>query len=189
MPPLAVFVKAVFSGNLYRALVSLRARVAEKHIYIARRFAERLGEIRLHLCVVVIRCVLELADLPANRLYPVLIAVAEGVRADPRAKVYIPLAVFVRGVFALSAVHYQRISSVGGHYILVELLDSIHNILSRVQAIIIVPAPVSVRSSISIEWGIRPSMMLVLRTPRRTASTQQSILGIIPPEIMPCLFR
>ena len=40
-----------------------------------------------------------------------------------------------------------------------------------------------------MEWGIRPSMITVLCTPRRTASTQQSILGIMPPEMMPCRFK
>lgn len=39
----------------------------------------------------------------------------------------------------------------------------------------IVPKPSSVNNSIRIECGIRPSIMLVWRTPRRTASTQQSI--------------
>ena len=40
-----------------------------------------------------------------------------------------------------------------------------------------------------MEWGVRPSMIWALPTPRRTASTQQSILGIIPPEIMPSFFK
>lgn len=40
--------------------------------------------------------------------------------------------------------------------------------------------PSSVSISIRMEWGIRPSMMWVRLTPRRTASTQQSIFGNHP---------
>ena len=36
-----------------------------------------------------------------------------------------------------------------------------------------------------MEWGIRPSRMTAERTPERTASTAQSILGIIPPWMTP----
>ena len=52
-----------------------------------------------------------------------------------------------------------------------------------------VPMPSSVNSSTRMEWGVRPSMIWALPTPRRTASTQQSILGIMPPEMMPSFFR
>ena len=49
--------------------------------------------------------------------------------------------------------------------------------------------PLSVSSSTRMEWGLRPSSMTALCTPLRMASTQQSIFGIIPPEMMPSLIR
>lgn len=45
----------------------------------------------------------------------------------------------------------------------------------------IVPTPSLLSSSIRIEWGTRPSCILALSTPWRTASTQQSTFGIMPP--------
>ena len=40
-----------------------------------------------------------------------------------------------------------------------------------------------------MEWGMRPSRMMVEWTPERTASTEQSILGIMPPRMTPSLIR
>ena len=48
-----------------------------------------------------------------------------------------------------------------------------------------VPTPASVSSSVSREWDTLPSRMTAEPTPERTLSTQQSTLGIIPPEITP----
>ena len=49
-----------------------------------------------------------------------------------------------------------------------------------------VPAPSSVRISIRMEWGTRPSMMIALSTPQWMASMQHSTLGIMPPAITSC---
>ena len=53
------------------------------------------------------------------------------------------------------------------------------------QPVIMVPTPSSVSSSISSECGCRPSMMCVALTPWLSERTQQSILGIMPPAMMP----
>ena len=51
---LAVFVKAVFTGDLYRTFVGFSAGVAEKHIGVTRSIAQCLSEVRLYFCVIVI---------------------------------------------------------------------------------------------------------------------------------------
>src|SRR5665647_1934056 len=50
-----------------------------------------------------------------------------------------------------------------------------------------VPTPWAVNSSSSTQCGTRPSMMTTASTPASTTSMQPSILGIMPPEIVPCL--
>ena len=40
-----------------------------------------------------------------------------------------------------------------------------------------------------MEWGMRPSRMWTRYTPPAMASTQHSILGIMPPEMMPWATR
>ena len=49
------------------------------------------------------------------------------------------------------------------------------------------PTPASVSSSMRMECFFRPSRIWALLTPLRTAWTQQSILGIMPPEMTPSL--
>ena len=51
----------------------------------------------------------------------------------------------------------------------------------------IVPMPLSDKVSTKMECATLPSMMNTFFTPRRIASLQQSIFGIIPPEMIPCL--
>ncbi len=50
-------------------------------------------------------------------------------------------------------------------------------------------ALVGLSSSIKMEWGMRPSRMWTRSTPPAMASTQHSILGIMPPEMMPWATR
>ena len=56
-------------------------------------------------------------------------------------------------------------------------------------AVISVPAPCSVNSSSSSTWGMRPSRMTAALTPPSTASIAVSILGIMPPEMVPSAIR
>lgn len=49
----------------------------------------------------------------------------------------------------------------------------------------IVPIPSSVKSSIRMEWGTRPSMIKAFFTPWRRAWVMESIFGIIPPLMIP----
>lgn len=48
-----------------------------------------------------------------------------------------------------------------------------------------VPIPVSVNTSIRIEWGKRASTIETFSTPARTALTAVLTFGIIPPFMMP----
>ena len=55
--------------------------------------------------------------------------------------------------------------------------------------VIVVPVPLSDTNSLRIECGTRPSMIETLFTPALTAFTAHSTFGIMPPEIIPLVFK
>ena len=126
MSALAVFVKAVLSRQLDGTFVCLSAAVAEEHLFIACGLAQLLCKVCLHLGVVQVGGVLHGLDLPAHRLCPRLVAVAQRSRADAAAEVDIGLSVFIRTGFPCAVVDDHRKPSVCSHNGLVHLLLCCH---------------------------------------------------------------
>ena len=122
---LAVFVKAVFSCDLDRALVCLGARVAEEYLLHSRKLAELCGKVGLHLGVVVVRGVLDRVSLSAYRICPLFVAVAERVGADARAEVDVLPAVLVNSSAAFALFEHKIIPAVAVHDVLVEFFDGL----------------------------------------------------------------
>ena len=136
---------------------------------------------------------LYLVCLIADSVHPILVAVAKAVCADAGAKVDILFSVLANSRLTMTAFHNKTYSAIGLHNVFVELFYGVHFYHSFQYVLIFyincVPIPSLESSSISIECGTLPSMIVVFLTPRLTASTQQSIFGIIPPLMMPFFLR
>ncbi|MPN04036.1 hypothetical protein SDC9_151272 [bioreactor metagenome] len=89
----AVFVKGIFPREFDRALVRLRAGVAEKHALHAGALDERLGDGSRGFGVEKVRDVRELFCLRRDGSQPAFVAAAEGANADSACKIEIRLAV------------------------------------------------------------------------------------------------
>ena len=125
---LAVLVKAVFSCYFYSTLIGLGAAVAKEYLIIACGLTKLCGKVRLHLCVVVVRCVLNSVSLGTYGLDPLVITVAKAVGADTRTEIYVGLSVLVLGSPALALIEHKIETSVGRHNVLIEFLYRIHSI-------------------------------------------------------------
>ncbi len=123
---LSVLVKGIFSCNFYGALVSLCAAVAEKHFFISGDLGKLVGEISLNFRIVVVGRVLHQSCLFADRLRPVIIAVAKGVCAYAAAEIYVAFPVLIKRGTSLSLFKNKRVTPIGAHDVFIKFFYSTH---------------------------------------------------------------
>ena len=180
--PFSLVLHAPLTRRLDGAFVGFRAAVAEENFFHPRLFNKRFRKVCRGSGIVKVGRVLHLGKLLRYRRRENAIRVAEGVDRDARAHIDIFFAVRAESHGALAAYDLQREAPVGARQIKLVLLDRVHCYSTN-----IVPLPSSVKSSIKMECGTLPSMIITRLTPCLMAVMQQSTLGIIPPEITPLL--
>ena len=113
----AVFIKAVFSCDLNRALVCFCARITQEHFFHTRQFAQFFCHIRLQRRVIQVRNMLQSSRLFRHRLCPSLIAVSQAIHADTAGKVNILSALCILCDSTLTADKRRIKPSVSVHHI------------------------------------------------------------------------
>ena len=154
---LAVLVEAVLSRQLDHTLVGLAAAVGKEHVAHAGALAENLRQPGAGLRVKEVGGVAQLFRLRRDGIHPGLIAVAQVADADAACKVDVfpALRAVKSGSFPVIQRHGK--TAVGVHDVLaVQRLDrfACHTVFSFSS---MVPMPSSLKSSIRMEWGMRPS--------------------------------
>ena len=111
----AIFVKAVFSGDLDCAFICFCARVAEKDLRISRAAAQGIGKLYIRGGIVQVRDMLQSCCLLRHGLYPVGVTEPERIDADAGCKVDVFLAVDIGAAAAASFDGAEVAPSVGIH--------------------------------------------------------------------------
>ena len=161
----SLFIRGVLAGRLDGALIRLGAGIAEEDLLHAGFFAQGFRQQGAGLSIIEVRHVLQLPQLGGDCRLPFVIGDAEGGYADAAAHVDVFLSGLIvhQRAFPLNQLH--REAGVGVRHILfINLLQIHHSSVSSPYTM--VPAPSSVRISIRIEWGTRPSMIMTFSTPR-----------------------
>ena len=131
----------------------------------------------------------QLGTLGGDSLNPVRVAVAQAGDADAAGKVDVLPALRRVQPGALTVVDGHGEAAVGIENILTRQVHDGLGIHGQSSFFSMVPMPWSDSSSMRMEWGMRPSRMWTRSTPPAMASTQHSILGIMPPEMVPSATR
>jgi len=116
-PLFAVFIGAVFSGQLNSAFIGLGSGIAEKHPAKACQAAQLGCQAGLHRGIVQVAHVLNRACLFSDRAHPAVVAVAQAVNADTAGKVNIFLSLGVHRDSSLSVNQRHGKPPVGRHQV------------------------------------------------------------------------
>ena len=160
----------ILAGRLDGSFVCLGTRVAEEDLLHPAPLAQHFGKHCAGLGIVQVRHVLQLSQLLCHGGDPGIIRDAEGRHADAAAHVDVFLPRLVPDQRAFSRYRLNRKPGIGiGNIFLIDCFQFRHRSFPFYysgSAVTMVPAPSSVRISIRIECGTRPSMMITRSTPR-----------------------